>query len=261
MSNGITQLFSDRPNEMRTIRDVYVNEELNGYEIPYVIYLPVNYDETKSYPVILYLHGAGERGRDNEAQVATNIIDQLYQTRFQLMNEVIFLAPQCPDNEQWVNWPWVNGNYVLDEIPESRALSTVKKLLDKILSSYAADENRVYILGVSMGGFGTWDMLARHSSTFAAGIPLCGGGSPSSAGVLKDIPIWCVHGTADPGVPYEGTEEMYYSILSVGGDHIIFDSMEGYGHNVWDYASTSGERIDWLFAQTLAMREEQKSNL
>ena len=242
-----------RPDEARTLKDVYVNDELDGYEIPYVLYLPANYDESKSYPVLLLLHGAGERGNDNELQLF-HAVDELYETRQALMDECIFLVPQCPNDEQWVDWPWTNGNYSVDEIPESKALSTVMKLLNKILADYAADTNRVYIMGISMGGFGTWDALVRHESTFAAGVPLCGGGDPSKVDILKEIPIWCVHGNADTAVPFAGTEEMYNTIVSAGGERITFEPMDGMGHNIWDYATTNGDLIDWLFTQNLELR-------
>lgn len=242
-----------RPDEARTIKAVYVNEELDGYEIPYVLYLPANYDEAKEYPVLLLLHGAGERGNDNELQLF-HAVDELYETRQALMDECIFLVPQCPLNELWVDWPWENGNYALDEIPESKALSTVMKILDGVIKDYAADTNRVYIMGISMGGFGTWDALVRHEPIFAAGVPLCGGGDPSKVDILKEIPIWCVHGTVDSAVPFAGTEEMYNTIVAAGGERITFEPMEGMDHNIWDYATTNGALIDWLFAQNLELR-------
>lgn len=242
-----------RPDESRTQKAVYVNAELDGYEIPYVLYLPANYDEAKEYPVLLLLHGAGERGNDNELQLFHGV-DELYETRQTLMDECIFLVPQCPLDELWVDWPWENGNYALDEIPESKALSTVMKLLNEILDTHAADKNRVYIMGISMGGFGTWDALVRHEATFAAGVPLCGGGDPSKADILKEIPIWCVHGTVDSAVPFAGTEEMYNTIVSAGGERITFEPMDGMDHNIWDYATTNGDLIDWLFAQNLELR-------
>lgn len=242
-----------RPEEARTLKQVYVNEELDGYEIPYVLYLPANYDEAKEYPVLLLLHGAGERGNDNELQLF-HAVDELYETRQALMDECIFLVPQCPLNELWVDWPWENGNYALDEIPESKALSTVMKILDGVINDYAADTNRVYIMGISMGGFGTWDALVRHEPIFAAGVPLCGGGDPSKADILKEIPIWCVHGTVDSAVPFAGTEEMYNTIVAAGGERITFEPMDGMDHNIWDYATTNGALIDWLFAQNLELR-------
>lgn len=242
-----------RPEEARTLKQVYVNEELDGYEIPYVLYLPANYDEAKEYPVLLLLHGAGERGNDNELQLF-HAVDELYETRQALMDECIFLVPQCPLNELWVDWPWENGNYALDEIPESKALSTVMKILDGVIKAYAADTNRVYIMGISMGGFGTWDALVRHEPIFAAGVPLCGGGDPSKVDILKEIPIWCVHGTVDSAVPFAGTEEMYNTIVAAGGERITFEPMDGMDHNIWDYATTNGALIDWLFAQNLELR-------
>ena len=242
-----------RPEEARTLKQVYVNEELDGYEIPYVLYLPANYDEAKEYPVLLLLHGAGERGSDNELQLF-HAVDELYETRQALMDDCIFLVPQCPLEEQWVDWPWTNGNYSVDEIPESKALSTVIKLLGEILEQYAADTNRVYIMGISMGGFGTWDALVRQEPIFAAGVPLCGGGDPSKVDILKEIPIWCVHGTVDSAVPFAGTEKMYNTIVAAGGERITFEPMDGMDHNIWDYATTNGALIDWLFAQNLELR-------
>jgi len=242
-----------RPDESRTIREVYVNDGLDGYRIPYVLYLPADYDENGSYPVLLFLHGADERGDDNERQLF-HCVDELYDTRPALMDETIFLLPQCPADEQWVDWPWTDGCYSADEIPESRALSTVMEILDKVLTGYACDTDRVYIMGISMGGYGTWDALVRHESVFAAGVALCGGGDPTKAERLKEIPIWSAHGTADTTVPYTGTREMYDAITAAGGERITFVPIRGGGHLIWDDVIHGGEAADWLFAQNLTLR-------
>ncbi len=235
------------------IKEVFVNEELDGYQMPYNLILPTDYDETKDYPVFMLLHGAGERGNDNELQMFHGV-DEMFTTRPELMAQTIILVPQCPEGEQWVDWPWENGNYALDEIPESKALQTAIKLLQRILLDYACDTDRVYLMGISMGGFGTWDALVRHEELFAAGVPLCGGGDPSKADILKEIPIWCVHGGSDTTVPFAGTKDMAKAITAAGGERITFTAMAGYGHNIWDAATTDGELIDWLFAQNLTLR-------
>ncbi|MBQ8577106.1 MAG: prolyl oligopeptidase family serine peptidase [Clostridia bacterium] len=235
------------------VKEVYVNDSLDGYEMPYNLILPENYDASKSYPVILLLHGAGERGNDNELQMF-HAVDELYETRPQLLAETIFLAPQCPEGEQWVDWPWTDGNYSTDEIPESKALSTAIKLLGEILDNYACDRDRVYIIGISMGGYGAWDALVRHEELFAAGVPLCGGGDASKVDILKEIPIWCVHGTADSAVQFAGTEGMVNAIQDAGGERITFTAVEGADHNIWDIATTNGDLIDWLFSQNLTLR-------
>ncbi len=235
------------------IKEVYVNEELDGYTLPYNLILPTDYDETKLYPVIMLLHGAGERGDDNELQMFHGV-DEMFTTRPELMAQTIVLVPQCPLNEQWVDWPWANGNYALDEIPESKALQSAIKLLEKIKAEYACDYDRIYLMGISMGGFGTWDALVRHEELFAAGVPMCGGGDPTKVDILKEIPIWTVHGTKDSAVPFAGTEEMANTITAAGGERLTFTAVEGYDHNIWDLATTNGDLIDWLFAQNLTLR-------
>ncbi len=235
------------------VKEVYANDELEGYSLPYNLILPANYDESGSYPVILLLHGAGERGNDNEKQMK-NAVDNLYKTRPELMADVIMLVPQCPAEEQWVDWPWTDGNYSTDEIPESKALSTAIKLLGEVLDNYACDRDRVYLMGLSMGGFGTWDALVRHGELFAAAVPICGGGDVSKADILKEIPIWCVHGTADQTVPFAGTEALYNAITAAGGDRITFDAVQDGTHGVWNHASTDGDLIDWMFEQNLTLR-------
>ena len=105
-----------------------------------------------------------------------------------------------------------------------------------------------------MGGYGTWDMLVRHGDTFAAAVPLCGGGDASKADYLKNIPIWTYHGTADPTVRFEGTKGMVDAIVAAGGEKIKFNAVENAGHNIWTEATTNGELIDWLFANKLSDR-------
>lgn len=249
----VLSVSAARPDESRTLKVVHTNPDFDGYQMPYTLYLPTDYDETASYPTLLLLHGAGERGNDNELQLFHGV-DELYTTRPELMNQAIFIVPQCPLNEQWVDWPWANGNYSVDEIPESKALSTAMQILSDVTDNYAVDENRIYIMGISMGGFGAWDALVRHESTFAAGVPLCGGGDPTKSDILKEIPIWCVHGTADTAVPFAGTEEMYNTIVAAGGERITFEQMRDMGHWIWDYATTNGAMIDWLFSQNLELR-------
>lgn len=221
-----------------------------GYTLPYRLYVPADYDPSKSYPVLLFLHGAGERGNDNESHVNATV-QNLFNKRPDTLSQTIVICPQCPAGEQWVDYPWANGNYSTDSVKESKALSTAYEILESILDNFSCDKDRVYIMGLSMGGYGTWDMLVRHGDTFAAGVPLCGGGDPSKAEYLKDIPIWTYHGTADGTVKYEGTNEMYNAIVAAGGTKITFTSVENAGHNVWTEATCNAKLIDWLFAQRL----------
>ena len=143
------------PESATVVKDTYVNAAEDNYEVAYTVILPTDYKETEYYPVLLFLHGAGERGNDNVNQLNL-VIDDLFATRPELLENTIIIAPQCPTDDQWVNTPWENGNYSVDEIPESKALKTALKILDEVSAAYGGDRAQTYIMGISMGGYGTW---------------------------------------------------------------------------------------------------------
>ena len=119
-------------------------------KLPYRLVLPENYDENKSYPMLVFLHGAGERGNDNELQLF-HCVQYLADN----LPECIIVAPQCPANNQWVDTPWANGAYSIDKVPESNELKAVIELLDALQEEFNVDADRIYASGLSMGGFGT----------------------------------------------------------------------------------------------------------
>lgn len=226
----------------------------NGYTMPYRLYIPKNYDCGEMYPVVIFLHGAGERGTDNEKQLKLGIQDMFNDTESPIYDSIV-IAPQCPEDRQWVYTPWANGNYSAETIGESRELEMVLEILDRITETYNVNLDRVYVTGPSMGGFGTWDLLMRHGARFAAGIPVCGGGDPNYAKKLKRIPIMTFHGSDDTAVPVTGTRIMYASIIKEGGENISYTEFDGCGHNVWDKVYSDPAIIHWLFAQS---REERR---
>ena len=127
----------------------------------------------------------------------------------------------------------------------------VKSLLDNIEREYSIDTNREYIMGVSMGGFGTWDMITRYPERFAAAIPICGGADPNKATLIKDMPIWTFHGTADEDVPYAGTQAMVKALTDAGAENVKFITYEGANHAAtWVKAYQEPDFYSWLFAQT-----------
>ena len=215
--------------------------------LPYRIYVPSSYDSTKDYPVVLVLHGAGERGNDNKSQLK-NMISEMFNQESSPYLESIIICPQCPANEQWVDTPWADGNYSIDDVAESSELIAVMDILNDVKEAFSTNENRYYVMGLSMGGFGTWDLIMRHTDVFAAAVCLCGGGDPSQAGNLVNMPIWAIHGTSDTSVPYAGTQEMCQAIIEAGGTNCKFDS-PNCGHDVWKEAGKNTEISKWLFEQ------------
>ena len=216
--------------------------------IPYRYYVPADYSEEYAYPVLLFLHGAGERGSDNEAQLK-NVMQLLFNDPDSPVYQSIVIAPQCPSDTQWVNTPWAEGSYSVDAVEETQNLKNVLEVLDSFCNTYSVNKERVYVMGLSMGGFGTWDLIMRHGELFKAAIPICGGADPSKADRLVNMPIATFHGDADRSVPVEGTREIVEAIRDAGGQNIQYEEIAGGGHNVWDHAASQKELIRWLYEQ------------
>lgn len=235
---------------MKLVQEAFSKETFvtnAGFTLPYRLYVPDGYSEKNRYPVFLYLHGAGERGTDNVKQL-WHYIQPLFNSVASPMYGAIVVAPQCPLDQQWVNVPWKNGNYDFDSTPISEALAAVLELLDDINKRYATDVDRCYVSGLSMGGFGTWDICMRDPDRFAAAVPLCGASDHKKASLIKHIPIRTYHGSSDDTVPVSGTKRMVKALEKVGAD-IYFDELSGVNHNAWDYAAADSKMLPWLFSQ------------
>jgi len=238
-------------NTVYNVKDIFEKREFtnNGYTLKYCIYVPKNYDCGEAYPLMVFLHGAGERGDDNELQL-TVAIQNMFNDPASPVYDSIVIAPQCPENSQWVLTPWENVNYSIADTPESVQLETLCMVLDECMEQYNVDSDRVYITGISMGGYGTWDMLSRHGARFAAGMPVCGGGDVAYAKLLTRIPIRTLHGSDDPAVPVRGTRRMFASIKKEGGQLIDYTELDGWQHGIWDHVYSDMSNLEWLFAQS-----------
>lgn len=230
--------------------NVFTHFDYSGEDapIPYRFFVPSDYSEEYAYPVLLFLHGAGERGDDNEAQLK-NVLQILFDDPDSPVYQSIVIVPQCPLDTQWVATPWAEGNYSVDAVAETQNIKNVLTVLDAFCNEYSVNKERVYLMGISMGGFGTWDLLMRHGDLFAAAIPICGGADPSKAASLVNKPISTFHGTADASVPVTGTQAMVEAIRDAGGTEIRYEEIAGGTHNVWDYAASKKELIRWLYEQ------------
>ncbi len=195
--------------------------------VNYLLYLPKDYEQekTKRYPLVLFLHGAGERGSELQ-KVGKHGPPKLAETKD---FPCIIASPQCPANERW----------------DAAALS---QLLDQLESKLRVDKDRIYVTGLSMGGAGAWTLIAAEPQRFAAAAPICGVGAVSSAGSIKHLPIWVFHGTDDKAVPYSASESMV-AALKAAGSQVKFTTYPGVGHDSWTATYDNPEFWTWLLAQ------------
>lgn len=224
-----------------------------GDTLPYRILLPIDYDSSKKYPVVFFLHGAGERGRDNEKQLVHG--SKLFlkeETRINYKAIVIF--PQCPTSDYWANVlrdhddkGKRNFNFLEAGIP-GRYMSLTMELVKFILKTYPAKTDQVYVGGLSMGGMGTFELVRRMPDTFAAAFPICGGANPETASGMKKVNWWIFHGAKDDVVPPFHSENMVKA-LKAAGANVKFTLYPNANHNSWDSAFAEPDLLSWLFAQ------------
>lgn len=219
-----------------------------GYRIMY----PPNFKETERYPLILFLHGAGERGNDNESQLVHGA--RLFATDYlQARYPAVVLFPQCPTGAYWSQVEVDRGSspikfdFKYGEAP-TKALGLVMDLLDSTLAEPYIDPDRIYLMGLSMGGMGSFELLARNPDLFAAAIPICGGGDPASVGpYAQKTPLWVIHGARDQVVDPMQSMEMVEALLGAGA-HPRFSLYEFANHNSWDPAFAEPDLLPWLFS-------------
>lgn len=228
------------------------NDSLN-YRIMY----PTNYDVNKKYPVILLLHGAGERGNDNELQLkwgSSLFADSANRAKYPAF--VIF--PQCPQNDFWAKIRIDTtvkdslGSFRFDsEGPASKAMGMVENLIDSFSKTPQVNKHKIYVGGLSMGGMGTFEILWRKPGFFAAAFPICGGGDPSKVTLYaKKFPIWVFHGGSDPVVPVGNSRRMV-NALKAAGARVKYSEYPGVAHDSWIKAFAEPTLFSWLFDQKL----------
>jgi len=219
--------------------------------IAYKKYLSENPDDligTVSYPLIIFFHGSGERGNDNKIQVKH--IKDLFLNSSNIKNYPAFvIAPQCPENKRWVESSWTVSKHVMPT-KISDPLKLTVTLIEELKEKYPIDQTRIYVVGLSMGGFAVWDIMCRYPGKFAAAVPICGGGDIAKAGLLKDIPIWAFHGSNDKVVKVTLTRNMINAIKASGGKP-KYTEYQGIGHDCWIKALKEKGLLEWLFNQKL----------
>ncbi|MFM8891378.1 MAG: dienelactone hydrolase family protein [Planctomycetia bacterium] len=199
------------------------------------------------HPLVLFLHGAGERGGDNVKQLKY-LPTWLAEPELRRRHPCFVLAPQCRMDERWVDVSWADGASTPQASAPTPDLAAAIAALADVMAREAVDPARVYLTGLSMGGFGTWDLAARMPERFAAIMPVCGGGDDRLAGRIVSLPIWCFHGDADQAVPVRRSRDMIAAVIAAGG-RPIYSDLAGVGHDSWTPAYRDRFVLDWLFGQ------------
>ncbi len=223
--------------------------KIGGVVYRYQVYVPEGWNKSHQWPVVLFLHGAGERGDDGmlQTQVGIGTAIRLHRDRF----PCIVVMPQCRRSIWW---------------PDPRMEEVALKALDAAMKEFRGDRRRVYLTGLSMGGYGTWSLASKTAGKFAALVPICGGVTPprgasanSSPAADSDpyssvsrkigkTPVWIFHGGDDRTVPVAESRRMNEALKAAGGD-VRYTEYPGVGHNSWDKAYAEPDLMKWLLAQ------------
>ncbi len=256
MKNLIILLFVCASFFQLTAQDLSLYEKkmfiVKKDTLPYRLLLPKNYDPNKSYPLILMLHGAGERGNDNEKQLVHGsklFLDEKNRDQY----PAFVLFPQCPENDYWSNvsaktsadgkrtFEFQNGG------SPTKAMVLVQAMLKEFIKTHIINADQIYVGGLSMGGMGTFEIVNRNPALFAAAFPICGGANPEIATNLKPTDWWVFHGGSDSVVPVEFSQNMVAALNRVGAK-VRFSYYPDVDHNSWDNAFAEPQLLPWLFS-------------
>jgi len=213
---------------------VRLKQKTRDYQmLKYLLHIPEAYpnDPQKKWPMIVFLHGAGERG-DNLELLKTHGPPKIVQTRKDF--PFIVISPQCRLNEWW-------------------SPTEVMMIVDEVCGKYRVDQDRVYLTGLSMGGYGTWQISMIYPDRFAAIAPICGGGDPTQVSRIKHLPIWVFHGGKDPVVPLARAEEMVDALKKIGAD-VKFTVYPEAGHDSWTETYNNPQLYEWFLSHPRGKR-------
>lgn len=269
---GVVICVGEGYAQPQSLVDLFESREhtLDGFTIPYRLFIPTPLNPSVQYPLVLTLHGAGERGSDNESQIAFNRVATTWaEPDAQSTNPAFIVSPQAP-----TNGTWAIGS--LDPEVVGRELATTMNLLDSLVSEFNIDLDRVYVTGLSMGGIGTFEAVFHDPDRFAAAIPMSGGYVPSTASGFGDVPFFVFHGKQDPTVPWVFSTQMVSAFEEVGRTavytdcgpfqcsemsvaeldsalstrpNLVYVSHPNDGHVIWEESYDSQGLHEWLFAQ------------
>ena len=231
------------PVQERMVKKEFKGASGNVFRYRWAEKLPASGEKV---PLVIFLHGAGERGTDNTAQLRhglTELLDYLEKNE----KGYRILAGQVPHGKRWVEVDWAAKAHRMPKEP-SQTMALQLELLDSLLDDPRTDAARVYVTGISMGGYGTWDIVSRRPEVFAAAMPICGGGDTAQAARISNVPIWTFHGSADGAVPVSRSRDMVSALWAAGSNAHYREYPEA-GHNVWTPAYRDNSVLKWFFGR------------
>ncbi|MCA9248346.1 MAG: alpha/beta fold hydrolase [Planctomycetales bacterium] len=223
-------------------------DQPTGDTYSYRLMKPAAIQPGQKYPLVLFLHGAGERGTNNRSQLQY-FPERMASDELRVKYPAFVLAPQCRASGRWVEVDWGARDSTPMAHQPGQQLSVAMAILDEVLAELPVDRDRVYLTGLSMGGYGAWELAMRRPKLFAAVAPVCGGGDEREAQRIAALPIYAYHGDADGAVPVDRSRQMIAALKAAGGEP-RYKELPGVGHNSWNaaYADADGV-IPWMFAQ------------
>lgn len=222
-----------------------------GDTLRYRIMYPENYDQSKSYPLVIFLHGSGERGNDNEKQLVHGA--SLFASAENRKNfPAIVVFPQCPENGFWAPVSWENNKFgYVNTTKPTEPMQLVIRLIRDLKKTEAIDSKRIYVSGLSMGGMGTFDLICRLPKMFAAAVPICGGVNIERLNKIKNMPVRIYHGEADNLVPPAHSKDAYNKLKAEGAQQVELILFPGVGHDSWTSAFAAPDFLSWIFSKKL----------
>jgi predicted peptidase len=248
LSEESIQMIEQELAQIRSQTVARTYADAQGKKLLYRLWIPRGYDPKKKYPLILFLHGAGERGDDNQKQLAHPDVLHWVREKYAKEHPSFLVAPQCPAGAKWVDVNWWQVPHHQTPPQPAEPMRLTMELLDALQKEFSIDPDRIYVTGLSMGGYGTFDLLVRRPNYFAAAVPLCGGADDSRAKDFAHVPIWIFHGAQDKAVPVVRSRSVVEALRKAGGQP-RYTEYPDEGHAIWKRVYADPELARWLFSQ------------
>ena len=243
-------LYSKSVDELLKSYHPHVSNNSKGDKFLYRTSSPAKMIKDEKYPLLVFFHGAGGRGEDNKKQLLdARGLENFEKNKIRTKFKSHLFAGQVPEGERWVNVHWSLLGHKMPEISDSMRMAF--EAIDGYIQEpkNQVDSKRIYVMGLSMGGYGTWDAIQRRPDFFAAAVPICGGGDKSLAPKLVNIPIWAWHGDKDSVIKPSRSRDMINAISKAGGSP-KYSEIKGRGHNSWVDCWNTDELWKWLYSKS-----------